>query len=50
MKTEEQHATARVVSFVEPRLAERLEELARKNDRSVSSQVKVILRQALEKR
>jgi hypothetical protein len=48
MNTEEQHATARVVSFVEPRLAEQLAELARKNDRSLSSQVKVLLRDALE--
>jgi len=48
MEQTQEHPTARITAFVEPRLAERLEELARKNDRSVSSQVKVLLRDALE--
>lgn len=47
MKTEEQ-PTHRVVTFIGRSLAERIEQMARVNDRSVSAEVRRILRQALE--
>jgi hypothetical protein len=48
METERQHPTARITSFVEPRLAERVAALAEKDERSVSETVRRLLRQALE--
>jgi hypothetical protein len=48
MEKIEEQPTHRIVSFVDRRLAEHIERMARHNDRSVSSQVRVILRQALE--
>jgi len=50
MNTEEQHPTARLTAFVEPTLADRIERAARSNERSVSAEIRLILRQALEKR
>jgi hypothetical protein len=38
------------VTFVQRDIAERIEQMARVNDRSVSSQVRLILREHLEKR
>jgi plasmid stability protein len=48
MEKIEQHPTARLTSFVEPALAEALERQAAQNDRSVSAELRRILRQALE--
>jgi hypothetical protein len=40
----EQRPTARVVSLVEPSLAERLEALALEHDRSISGEIRAALR------
>jgi plasmid stability protein len=45
-----EHPTHRVVTFVQRDIAERIEQMARVNDRSVSAEVRRILRQALDKR
>jgi plasmid stability protein len=42
----EEHPTHRIVSFVGRDLAERIEQMARVNDRSVSAEVRRILRAA----
>jgi hypothetical protein len=46
IKEPEQHPTARVVSFVEPSLAEQIIRQATANDRSVSAEVRRVLRAA----
>jgi hypothetical protein len=48
MEKIEQHPTARLTAFVEPTLADRIERAARANERSVSAEVRLILKQALE--
>jgi len=44
MEKVEEHPTHRIVSFVDRRLAEHIEQMARVNDRSVSAEVRRILR------
>jgi plasmid stability protein len=50
MEKIEEQPTHRVVTFLGRSLAEHLEQMARVNERSVSAEVRLILRQALEKR
>jgi hypothetical protein len=47
MEQTQEHPTARVTSFVEPTLAERIAESARVNERTISAEVRLILRQHL---
>lgn len=41
---EQQHPTARLTTFVEPKLAELVEQLARQNERTVSAELRRALR------
>jgi hypothetical protein len=51
MEQTQQHPTARLTAFVEPRLADQIERMARANERSVSAEIRIILRRELaEKR
>lgn len=47
-KTVEQQPTARLVAFVEPSLAARIAQLARQNERSISGELRFLLRQAVK--
>lgn len=44
----EQQPTTRMVTFVEPRLAARIAQLARENERSISAELRLLLRQAVK--
>lgn len=45
-----EHRTVRVAAMIEPTLAQRLEALAVRDGRSVSSEVRYLLRERLEER
>jgi hypothetical protein len=48
MEQTQEHPTARLTAFVEPTLADQIERAARSNERSISAEVRLILKQALE--
>jgi hypothetical protein len=48
MEQIQEHPTARLTAFVEPTLADQIERAARSNERSISAEVRLILKQALE--